>query len=384
MQTLAPTTRIYGAYGELATMGRIARSAYAGVPVERGTGYYVLGDRLFSPVLRRFLGPDSVSPFGDGGLNRYAYCGGDPINRIDPSGNAWWNWLFASLGPNHVGIDTVGDARALGAPGGGATPTRQTAAAVTPTTVTVTAAAVLDAVIVTSEMRSVASAATGDKNAGGGVFGWMTMGSGVSSAGSSLSPKARARPAGFIGQPWGTTDIDAPRYKIDVVPSDQIPAGKFRYSRRLGALTLNTRWVRRTDPLDARISHWAPDTTISSRKIPHPLKRIGRMPVVDGNDRVYLYSGVHGSEYGDNWENGIRQLGEYAFYWRDRRSLRRLAAHLPGRTLSVEDIAGISTDDMIEKMSRPGIHVHAYCFGAVDNLVLAVLGASPVPVYLRP
>ena len=34
----------------------------------------------------RFNTCDSISPFGAGGLNAYAYCLGDPINRIDPSG----------------------------------------------------------------------------------------------------------------------------------------------------------------------------------------------------------------------------------------------------------------------------------------------------------
>ena len=35
----------------------------------------------------RFNSPDELSPFGDGGINSYAYCGGDPVNRYDPSGN---------------------------------------------------------------------------------------------------------------------------------------------------------------------------------------------------------------------------------------------------------------------------------------------------------
>ena len=65
------------------------------------TGWYFLGNgyRVFNPVLMRFNSPDSWSPFGKGGLNAYAYCVGDPVNRVDPTGHA--NWLvrfFRNIG----------------------------------------------------------------------------------------------------------------------------------------------------------------------------------------------------------------------------------------------------------------------------------------------
>ena len=59
------------------------------------TGCYLLGNgyRAFNPVLMRFNSPDSLSPFDKGGLNPYAYCLGDPVNRSDPTGNvAWFNF----------------------------------------------------------------------------------------------------------------------------------------------------------------------------------------------------------------------------------------------------------------------------------------------------
>jgi RHS repeat-associated protein len=53
------------------------------------TGHYHLGNgyRQFNPVLMRFNSPDSWSPFEEGGLNAYAYCEGDPRNRVDPTGH---------------------------------------------------------------------------------------------------------------------------------------------------------------------------------------------------------------------------------------------------------------------------------------------------------
>lgn len=56
---------------------------------EPATGHYLLGMgyRAFNPMLMRFNSPDSLSPFGSGGLNAYAYCQGDPINRSDPTGH---------------------------------------------------------------------------------------------------------------------------------------------------------------------------------------------------------------------------------------------------------------------------------------------------------
>lgn len=53
------------------------------------TGHYLLGNgyRAFAPLLMRFNSPDNLSPFGKGGLNAYAYCQGEPVNRSDAQGH---------------------------------------------------------------------------------------------------------------------------------------------------------------------------------------------------------------------------------------------------------------------------------------------------------
>jgi RHS repeat-associated protein len=59
---------------------------------ERSTGWYHLGNghRVYNPVLMRFHSPDRLSPFGKGGINTYTYCGGSPVNRVDPTGQVWF------------------------------------------------------------------------------------------------------------------------------------------------------------------------------------------------------------------------------------------------------------------------------------------------------
>ncbi|WP_105948064.1 RHS repeat-associated core domain-containing protein [Pseudomonas sp. LLC-1] len=56
-------------------------------PLARG---YFLGNghRLYMTGVMKFCRPDISSPFGLGGINSYAYCAGDPINYVDPTGKS--------------------------------------------------------------------------------------------------------------------------------------------------------------------------------------------------------------------------------------------------------------------------------------------------------
>ena len=70
-------------------MGTNLFVGYAGAYQDPVTGGYPLGNgyRMYLPELMRFAQPDSMSPFGKGGVHPYAYCEADPINHADPSGH---------------------------------------------------------------------------------------------------------------------------------------------------------------------------------------------------------------------------------------------------------------------------------------------------------
>lgn len=93
--------RAYTAYGHQLAQGQGGGLlGFNGEQPASATGHYLLGNgyRAFNPVLMRFNTPDVSSPFGKGGLNAYAYCLGDPVNRSDPSGHvSGWAFIARNL-----------------------------------------------------------------------------------------------------------------------------------------------------------------------------------------------------------------------------------------------------------------------------------------------
>ncbi|WP_130903382.1 RHS repeat-associated core domain-containing protein [Pseudomonas sp. Sample_22] len=82
---------IYGAYGERNPDDDLkCLLGFNGEVRDELSGWYLLGRgyRAYNPTLMRFHSPDSLSPFGAGGINPYVYCAGDPINFVDPTGHA--------------------------------------------------------------------------------------------------------------------------------------------------------------------------------------------------------------------------------------------------------------------------------------------------------
>ena len=78
--------------GTLATtLGADQPFRYRGYVYDTETGWYYLQSRYYSPETCRFISADVLLSTGQGvlGHNSFAYCGNNPITRIDSEGEFW-------------------------------------------------------------------------------------------------------------------------------------------------------------------------------------------------------------------------------------------------------------------------------------------------------
>ena len=90
--TYGPWGESWSVSGTLAsTLGAANLLRYRGYVYDTETGLYYLNSRYYNPVWGRFINADGFVSTGQGisGNNMFAYCGNNPVNRYDPSGNAF-------------------------------------------------------------------------------------------------------------------------------------------------------------------------------------------------------------------------------------------------------------------------------------------------------
>lgn len=174
----AVRTRRYSAHGTEPESAESSPIGYAGQRTEPLTRWQILGDyRPYDPVLMCFLSPDSESPFGRGGINPYAYCAGDPVNRIDPDGHSWVNYALAGAG---LAVGLAATVSALGA----AAPLIASISvagwsALTPSAVMTISAGVLDVVSLATGAAALITEVAGGDQRTANILGWVSLGTGI-------------------------------------------------------------------------------------------------------------------------------------------------------------------------------------------------------------
>jgi len=179
---------------------------------------YLLGNgyRAYNPQLKRFICPDSWSPFGQGGINPYAYCVGDPINRADPSGHMSWQSVLG------IGLSVLGLLSALFSAGTSIAAAESVFAALdSASTVSLLAGSSAATADLTGLASTVISRSNPEASA---VLGWLSLACGILSFGAGLVA-AGNKPRAGIAQSYprgpmmaGSSAINSTYYLDGVRP----------------------------------------------------------------------------------------------------------------------------------------------------------------------
>lgn len=174
---------------------------FNGERLDSASSNYHLGNgyRTYNPQLKRIICPDSWSPFGQGGINPYAYCAGDPINRADPSGHMSWQ---SGLG---IGLSVLGLLGALFTAGASIAAAESVLTALEAAS---TVSLLAGSSAVAADLTGLASTLISQRNPeAAAVLGWLSFACGILSFGAGLASGGNKLSAGLRGD----TTASSPR-----------------------------------------------------------------------------------------------------------------------------------------------------------------------------
>lgn len=397
--------RKFDAYGNHDAKNNGARTGYAGEISEEDVGWYLLGERFYAPALRRFISPDGASPFEGGGPNRYAYCAGDPINRIDPSGNSPLDWIGLIAGAIGAAIAVIGTGGALLAAAPGLV--GLTAALTTPGMMVSIAATSLEVASVAVELGGIVAASTGDENTAG-ILGWVAFGTGIASGALSTALPSAKRSTRFILGKQHAGGMDMPRSPIrerrksypGITAKKEVwlhPGTTERRvklyrgdaaTRKLGsqpvdrsknvpdALGVQSIWYSKQNARGG-IVHYTDTQTSGNRVIAHIKATLASS---NSNDPIIILTGRHGNMVGDNYVGNATRthLAVRSFYNQDVASAQQLTTH---RRVYVIDISQKTKAEVARYLQIKGDVFTAFCYSGADPLVMESINLAKIKIY---
>ncbi|MGW3230857.1 RHS repeat-associated core domain-containing protein [Kitasatospora sp. NPDC001095] len=365
----------YTAYGYRPVGAASSVLGYDGQWADPALGWLHLGDgyRAYDPALMRFTTPDSASPFGAGGVNPYAYCLGDPINRTDPTGHlSWQAWLGIGLGVAALALTVVTAGASIAAAGG-------VMAAVSATSTT---ALVVGAAGVVSDVTAITSGALEEASPkASSILGWVSLGTGLGEAGAgaarAVSRLARRTPEIAEAGVRGTvSSVEAARGTASSVDTGRGVVASEGPMRGSGM-------SREANAPDAAPSRFEATRYGNGRTVwssPDPVGPVGVRNVVgtavEERKNVVVLSGTHGSPDGirtaEHFDRDIFEQDEF------------VKTHYQGPSLRVKvyDLGSAEmTDHKLRRiLTRPNTaFVWAFCHSSHDRQLLAFAKMSRPP-----
>jgi len=102
----------YNAWGKILSstgdMASVNPLRYRGYYYDDDTGFYYVCSRYYDPQIGRWISVDNQLSTGNmTGMNLFVYCGNNPVNRTDPTGEAWWHWALGAAVVAACAVATV-------------------------------------------------------------------------------------------------------------------------------------------------------------------------------------------------------------------------------------------------------------------------------------
>lgn len=364
---------VWSPYGSGKTSDRLP--GFNGERVDPVSGTYHLGNgyRAYNPVLMRFNCPDSLSPFGAGGINPYAYCAGDPINHTDPSGHISGSAIAGiALGTISLvfGIATLGSSIAAGG-------------------------AVMAALGIVSDVTGIASASTEDSHPeASSALGWVSLATGLAGIAVGIGKWGAKKALGgsySFGEKYREMDLAFPEVMMG---KEMLPQQRIVRERPLGMRAWHVEQINRSG---ARF--YGSNRAIRTDNVRDPLFDLAsysRMHPEDTRD-IYVLTGTHGQWHGINWirrEDGsfshrIEELRDREFYKKDlfrfgvKNDELEGALKVLGDRIHIIPIQDLS-HEVVSNIINSNAHIiGAFCYSRNDILLRHYFRLSAVTSYVK-